>query len=718
MKKGISIQRDHNGIPRIKGNTMADIFWGQGYAHAKDRGLQMLLMRILGQGRGCEFLDSGDEMLAIDTFFRKMNWGRDLFAQTRKLSPAHRDWIGAYCDGANAAFLEKLPWELKLLGYRHEPWRPEHSLLLSRMMGYLTLAQSQGEMERLFVEMVQAGISRDKLEDLFPGLLDGLDIQLLKKVSLGDRIVEPPALWNRALPRMMASNNWVVAGSKTASGKPILCNDPHLEINRLPNVWYELVMEAQGRYNMGASMPGMPGVLAGRSGELAWGVTYAFIDSIDSWIENCRDGKYYREDRDQWIPFDQRTEVIERKKKEPKKIIFYENGHGVLDGDPNQEGCYLATRWAAADSGGDSLSALFGLWDADTVETAMDSVRRVETGWSFVLADTSGSIGFQMTGKVPKRNHGTRGFIPLPGWKAENDWQGFIDPDDLPRKLNPSKGFFSTANQNLNAYGKAAPITVCMGAYRSERIDRLLEGRTQLTREEMYAIHGDLYSIQAEQFMAVIRPLLPETPQGDILKAWDLCYDKNSKGAFLFERIYARLYKSVFGENGFGIAAMDYLSRETGIFIDFYDNFDRILLTEASPWFNGRSREDIFKAAIDDALDTKPRRWGRGRRFPLSHILFGGKLPGFLGFDRGPVTGIGGRATIHQGQIYKSAGRTTTFMPSIRMVSDLAEPDLYSNMPGGPSDRRFSKWYVSDLGNWLKGRYKKLSPDPAAKHPF
>jgi penicillin amidase len=168
------------------------------------------------------------------------------------------------------------------------------------MVGYLTLAQSQDEIERLLVELVQGDISKEKLDELFPGILAGLDIDLIKKVTLNERIVPPNILWNSAAPRMMASNNWVISGNKTASGKPIVANDPHLEVNRLPNVWCEIALQSQGRYIFGGSMPGFPGVLSGRGTDVAWGVTAGFVDACDSWIEQCKDGKYYREDGDQW----------------------------------------------------------------------------------------------------------------------------------------------------------------------------------------------------------------------------------------------------------------------------------------------------------------------------------------------------------------------------------------------------------------------------------
>src|SRR5262249_48370072 len=156
-----------------------------------------------------------------------------------------------------------------------------------------------------------------------------------------------------ALPRMMASNNWVVAGAKTASGKPFLCNDPHLEINRLPPIWYEVVMRctnAGPKYAMGASFPGLPGIAIGRTPDLAWGVTYAFMDCIDPWGEECGEGKYRR--INDWLPWEQGGEVIRRKKSPPVEVIYYENPHGVLDGNPNEAGYYLASRWSCRDETG------------------------------------------------------------------------------------------------------------------------------------------------------------------------------------------------------------------------------------------------------------------------------------------------------------------------------------------------------------------------------
>ena len=718
MNHSDKIWRDKHGVCHVEGKNKAEVFRLMGYAHGKDRGVQIILIRILGQGRVSEILDSSDETLEIDKFFRRMNWTGATSSEIDKLSPEAKEVIDAYCEGVNRAFAEKIPWEFKLLGYKPEPWCAEDVILISRMIGYLTLAQSQGEMERLLIELIQAGMDEERLNELFPGILGGLDIDLVKKIELSERLVAPTSLWNIAAPLMMASNNWVVSGKKTKSGKPILCNDPHLEVNRLPNVWYEMVLKTKDTYAMGGTMPGAPALLVGRNPDLAWSATYTFMDGTDSWIENCKGGKYLREP-DQWIPFTKREEIIKRKKKDPIKIIFYENNHGVLEGDPNKDGYYISTAWAPAFSGAATLESIIKMLDAKTVTEGMDLLGRIETSWNFLLADRQGNIGYQMSGLMPKRREGVSGFVPLPGWEKRNDWQGFEKPEDLPRCYNPECGYFVTANQDLNEYGKVNPINVGMGPYRSDRIGKFLSENNEITREYMYQLHYDVYSTQAELFMKILSPLLPDKGPGKILKNWNFEYSADSEGATLFDRFYKALYLEVFGKHGFGTDAVRHIDQRTGIFNDFYINFDRILLSENSSWFGNSTREELYSRAAEKALRSQPEKWGKVRKVIMKNILFGGKLPKFLGFDRGPITIIGSLATPHQGQIFESAGRQTTFAPSFRMVTDLSTDDIYTNLAGGPSDRRFSKWYCSDLKNWISGKYKKLNANSdQEKLPF
>jgi penicillin amidase len=202
------------------------------------------------------------------------------------------------------------------------------------------------------------------------------------------------------------------------------------------------------------------------------------------------------------------------------------------------------------------------------------------------------------------------------------------------------------------------------------------------------------------------------------LGQWDGRYTPDSLGAFLFEEFYRTLFCEVFGAGGLGQDLAGYLLRETGMMVAFFWLFDRVLLAEASPWFAGRTREALYRQTAAEALAVTPRRWGKSNRYLLRHILLGGKLPKLFGFDRGPVSVPGGRATIHQAQIFRHSGRTTSFVPSLRVVVDLASDEIRSSLAGGPSDRRFSRWYASELADWLAGRYKRICLDPARRNPF
>ncbi len=225
---GVTLRRDENGIPHIRADDLVGAYWGMGYCHALDRGMQMGVMRLVGQGRVAECLDPSESSIDVDRFFRRMNWAGHTDDQVAALTTETRTLIDSYCNGVNVGFTRSRPWEFRLLRYRPEPWTIEDSLLMARMAGYVTLAQSQAEIERLFVEMVQAGVDDDRLDALFPGCLQNLDRELLERVKLGDRIVPEELKWGGPGPRMMASNNWAVAATHCST--PITTNVIRLDI--------------------------------------------------------------------------------------------------------------------------------------------------------------------------------------------------------------------------------------------------------------------------------------------------------------------------------------------------------------------------------------------------------------------------------------------------------------------------------------------------------
>jgi len=602
---------------------------------------------------------------------------------------------------------------LKVLGYRHTPWKIEDSILLSRMTGYLTLAQSQTEVEHLFVETVQGGLCLEKLKELFPINEDIFDRDLLESVTLNQRIIPNSALWNNAIPRMMASNNWVIAGSKTCDGSPILANDPHLEVNRLPNVWCEQSLSFDGSTIKGMGMPGLPGIIIGRNNDTAWGATYAFMDTVDSWVEQCEEGKYLYEG--QWLQFSERDEKILRKKNPAVELRFYDNHHGVLSGDPLKQGNYLATRWTGADSGAKTLIAGIKMLLVGNAKEAMEILGHVESAWNWVISDVKGNIAYQMSGLMPKRYNGWNGFAPVPGWDKKYDWQGIVTPSDLPRCYNPVENFIVTANNDLNHLGRVSPINMPMGDYRAKRIAEVLQQGDSHDIKSSQQLQFDVYSHQANDFLSVLLPLLeinrPTSRAYLILKSWDCSYDLESIGAPIFESFYQLIRHEVFGQGhrGFGADVVKYLTTDTGVFIDFYQQFDKIMLNPNSKWYQEKTRDERFIAAFDKIkLPKIAKKWREVNTIDFVNILMGNKVPAWMKLGAKAIPLLGGRATPHQGQIYRSDGRETSFSPTVRTVCSMNDQILHTCLAGGPSDNPLSKWYRWSLKDWQQGNYKKL----------
>jgi penicillin amidase len=409
------------------------------------------------------------------------------------------------------------------------------------------------------------------------------------------------------------------------------------------------------------------------------------------------------------VPIRTRTEVIARKRHAAQTIVFHETDHGVLDGDPAQPGLYLATRWASASgTGAASLAAILDMPNAGTVAEGMALMGRLETAWNWVFADRDGNIGYQMSGCMPRRGRGN-GLVPLPGWDPANDWQGHVPPEELPRAMNPPSGFLVTANNDLNHLGRVQPITVPMGSYRADRIAELLAARDGWTVADTQMMQMDVVSPHAQRFMAVLRPVLPPSPAAEVLRVWDCRYDLESVGAPLFERFYRALVAEVFGAVC-GTEVLRHLLDETGILTDFYANFDAVLLGADSVWFGAEGRDAVYRRVAERVLTEPAGTWGERQQLLMKHVLLGGRLPRWVGFDRGPLPLRGGRGTIHQGQIYRAGGRQTSFAPSYRLVTDLAESAAYTGLAGGASDRRFSRWYAHGIADWGAGRFKRLVP--------
>ncbi|MBD3276527.1 MAG: penicillin acylase family protein, partial [Candidatus Marinimicrobia bacterium] len=487
---------------------------------------------------------------------------------------------------------------------------------------------------------------------------------------------------------------------------PLLASDPHLEINRLPPLWYEMHYDLDGNWVKGATLPGVPVVIFGRSRHVSWGNTYGFMDMIDWYMEECHDGQYKVDGK--WREFEKRVEIINTIGREPEEHVFYENHHGVLEGDPTEPGIYLTMAYSGRDNvGSEILNTLFTAEEIRTVDQAMQEFRKLSIPtFNWLFADSKGNTGYQMCGRMPKRHTSLSGLLPVKGWKSEYDWDGMVDSAKLPALYNPPAGFFATANSDMNHYGTANPINLPMAPYRRQRITELLKESDTVDHEYCKQMHFDTYSKQAELFMPHIEPYLPDTPNGDILKEWDFCYDLDSKGAYLFESVYECLLDKFFGSHGFGRDTVDYLNDYTAIFTNYYGNFDSVMLDESSDWLEGVDYEEVFQQAVIEGLDAEAKAYKSSVTFRMNNIFVGENLPGFLGFDETGVQIAGGRATIPQLQFFRIFGNDTVVGQSYRIIADMSEDSISTTIPGGPSGKRFSRWYRSDLNAWIQGDYK------------
>jgi penicillin amidase len=718
-----TIKRQASGITEVNSKTLNATSYAQGYTHCIDRFVQLFLLRIIAKGRISELLDSNEETNGIDKFMRQINFYGSSALEVNEMSKESKEFFQSYCDGIND-YLSKYGkvWEFKLLKVDLEPWTIEDSLTIIKIMSYIGLAQTQQDAEKFIIQQLRNDCSIDHLKQLFTPHLDGLSDEVisdLKNLEYFEGLIPEEIKFMKEIPKFIASNNWVVAGQKTTSGNVIQCNDPHLEINRLPAIWYEQSLKNDKGNFHGMTMPGIPGIIMGRSDKVSFGFTYGFMDMIDYFIEDVKDNQF---DRDGSLQnFIIREEVIKRKKDTELTHYFFENDCGTLEAQSDNEslrsGKYLNMAWSCRNSGAsNSAEALYELFHCSDVHDLKKTLQKITISCNWLFGDTKGNIGYQQSGQFPHRKES--GLYPLRANDSQNLWKGIRPKEDLTSVLNPDCGFLATANNDLSKYrkeGDPVSINLPMGPYRVDRIEQLLLTKEKFSIDELKKMQSDLYSNQAEYFLKDVAPFYTNDPVSECLKSWNFNYDKDSKGSMIFEDYYFQLISDVFGPYFGGTDAWAYIEKKSSLLIDFYYFFDQVLLGDNDQiWFKNKPKEEFIQSAFEKTKERfKNHRptLKEKKSTPMKNILFDGKLPAFLGFDYGPLVIEGSRATIVQGALYESHGRVSTFCPSMRFVCDLGENYSYSVIAGGVSDRRFSKLYTNEMDNWLNFEYKKIKLD-------
>jgi penicillin G amidase len=739
----ISIDRDAHGVPTVRAASTADALFGLGYAHAQDRLWQMDFQRRIGSGRLAEIL--GPRLIDTDRFLRTVGFRRAAEASWQALSPETRALLEAYTAGVNA-FLSAnraRPVEYRILRAEPETFAPVDSLAWAKMMAWDLAANAKDEIRRArFVAAVGAERAGQLLPPVPPEPTILLDAEWMDRVSAAALRSSPASRraptghWGpleRALGlsalgfqgEELGSNSWVVAGSRTKSGKPMLANDPHLGL-RTPSVWYLARLEAPGLSVTGATLPGLPGVIIGHNARIAWGLTSVEPDVQDLFLEQVDPGDPSRYlYRGSSRAFDRRTESIRVRGAADVRLEVRASVHGpiVTDLYPGAEtlGHPVALRWTGLDPGDTTAEAFLGIDRASDWAQFLTAAGLLRApAQNLVYADVDGHIGYTTTGAIPIRPRAD-GLLPVSG-SGPDDWSGYIPFEKLPRVLDPPRGYIATANDRVVSDRYPWPMTHDWPEpYRADRITKRILASGQLDREGMTAIQLDRHSEQADELLPLLLDTRPEdAPSRDALerlRVWDRTFSPDSVPASIYAAWYTALSSMPEDELG-NVPAGSVRSR-------FLIN----TLRENSNWCDDvrTTREETcadFKTATLSAAvrqlsrrlgpDPAAWRWERLHRARFPHGVFDGValLRPFFSLE----TGQGGDAsTVNVGAYRRDGSYVMTDGPSYRQIIDLADlPRSLFVHTTGQSGNVFSPAYRDLLPLWKRGEYFEIGEGPAS----
>jgi penicillin amidase len=669
-----TVSRDSLGVPHIVAATQEDALFLQGFVTAQDRLWQMDALRRLAAGELAEVL--GRPALESDRESRRLRLRRIAEQQYRDLPPKDRAVLAAYARGVNF-FLEtnrdRLPLEFSLLRYDPRPWSVVDSLLVALQMTRTLTRSWRIELRK---ENLLEGGEAGKVNFLFPTRTGGE--------------FQP------------GSNAWVVSGARTATERPLLASDPHLEFS-VPAPWYMVHLEAPGLNVTGVSVPGLPCVIIGHNDRIAWGVTNLQFDVQDLYIEqfNAQGGRYrFRGGMEQARP---EREFIRVKRERPVQIANWVTRHGPLflaEGDR-----FVFLRWVAAESSGFQFPFL-DLNRAEDWRQFTAALSRLSSPASnFVYADVDGNIGYHVAGKLPIRRSYS-GDVPVDGSSGDFEWQGFIPFEELPSAYNPASGVIVTANQNPFPEDYPYQVSGFFAAhYRTRQILELLSVRKAWRAGQMLPIQTDLYSafshfLAREVVAAYDRRDVASPSLGaavSLLRAWNGQMEPNTPAPMIVTLTYQHLRKAIAeraspGKGSVYVhrmapAAVEKLLRDRPA--DWFPDYDQLLL---------RSLTD----ALEEGLETQGgdvNKWDYGRynELLLPHPILS-RLP-VLGkyFNVGPVAMGGSPTTVLQ----MAQGKG----PSMRMVIDLSDWDRsLQNITLGQSGHALSRHYKDQWDAYYSGR--------------
>jgi penicillin amidase len=717
LEAPVEVIRDPWGVAHIYATSQNDLFFAQGFVAAQDRLWQLDFWRRRAEGRLAEIL--GEKFVERDRYARLLRYRGDWDAEWRSYSPDAKQITEAFVRGINAYMASvkgRLPIEFQWLGIEPQPWTPE--TCVSRLAAYPMAGNAALEVVRaaLVTRLGEARAARILPADpprrlVAPGGLDleGIDYSVVEGVEKAgsDSGIEPPE----------GSNNWVIAGARTATGKPILANDPHRSL-RLPSLRYIVHLVAPGWNVIGAGEPALPAVSIGHNQWIAFGLTIFPADQMDIYVErtNPDDPDQYFEPsaHEHWPKMNiQHDEIRVRGEAQPRRVELKYTRHGPVIHEDRARHRAFALRWVGDEPG--TAGYLGGLAISRAQNWA--EFRRALEHWklppeNFVYADVDGNIGYQAAGLVPVRKDWD-GLLPVPGDAGKFEWSGFYGLDDLPHLFNPSEQFAATANNNTLPQGERRIIGFDWDVpFRVNRIREVLSAAHGLTVQDSAKLQGDTVSLAAREMLRY----LDRVPTGnekrtraiELLQKWDANLGKDSSAAAVYGAWIGRLRQDLI------IQQLPAELRDIADEVVAEPALLSVLNHAAKQNQQDAAEYQILGAALDEAIiqlegkfgsDWNTWRWGALHTAFFRHTLATTPERAAL-LNRGPVERSGHGYTVNA---TAGTGFSQTSGASYRQVLDLADWDnsLVVNTPG-QSGQPESAHYDDLLALWARDAHFPL----------
>jgi penicillin amidase len=758
LKTPVEILFDRYAIPHVYARDPDDAWMALGYLHGRERAWQMEVYRRATGGRLSEIF--GPTTVRADRRFLALGLRRAASAEWQTATPVVRSALQRYADGVNASVAAMGRWrrppEFQLLRLTPEPWSPVDSLAVARLMAWRLAENRRGELVRgRLAGAIGLAAANALMGPLLPGaptVVQGagriepaitrwLDVMATGPIARAELPAMPPGLeWLDITARAGGSNSWVIAGSRTATGRPLLANDPHLNVE-MPSIWYEAHMVAAGLDVAGVTLPGTPFVIIGHNKRIAWGLTNTGADVVDFYVEDVDMSRRQYLYRGAWQPLTVSKFTIDIRGEHSEPYEVFSTIHGPLVAtetaweDPpefaNAAGRLrprpLALHWEAAKQG-ETAGAFDALNRAGRWTEFLGAVRRFGApSQNVVYADVDGHIGYAMSGRIPIRS-GSDGGTPVPGWTGEFEWTGVVPPEQLPSVLDPPSGQIVAANSEIDRTWPRPMTRDWTAPFRTMRIVERLGTRRALTMDDMRSIQADVRAISADRLLSAVEAVAkspkyakadPETRNAiERLRLWDRQVDGRPIVA-LYQAFLRAMWRRTFADELPPDVFEDFF--EYGL-LERYVGLHAILDDPSSRWWNDiatvdkrENRDDIILLAAGDAMrmlrlkfgDEPGWSWDRLHALRFGHPLgAGGRILDWF-FSRGPLAMVGDSTTVRKSTIDVRAPFVVTELSSYRQILDVGQWDrtLAVNTTGQSGNPQSAHYF--DQGRlWQAGQYR------------